>query len=183
MAETGRLGDEQVCRRLTRLDDLLGRLEQIPGQTAATAIEAVETLTEVYGEALARVMECVDDDTVRRRITDDELLRHLLVLHDLHPGSLTERVNRGLDDIRPQLRSTGVEAQLTGVDGDVARVEVSGGHGCGSSASSLEEALADSVLAMAPELSAVEARSAPPEKPVIPVDALLHKPAGHGRRP
>src|SRR3954453_17142756 len=49
-----RLADAAVRERLTGLDELLERVEQIPGPAGELALEAVSALAEIYGEALAR---------------------------------------------------------------------------------------------------------------------------------
>jgi len=121
-----RLDDPAIEPRLTRLDALLGQLEQTPGRTAALALEAVETLIEVYGEALARVTDVAGDTPpALDRLAADELLRHLLLLHCIHPDPLARRVARAVDDLRPQLRAQGADIALVGVEDDVARISLS----------------------------------------------------------
>lgn len=86
MAERPRLDGQVLASRLAWLDETLGRLEQMPGPTAETALDAVAALTEVYGEALARVMDrAAADATLTGALADDRLLGHLLTLHDIHP--------------------------------------------------------------------------------------------------
>ncbi|MFI9161311.1 NifU family protein [Kitasatospora aureofaciens] len=160
MAE-GRLDAQAVEQRLARLDELLERVEAVPGPGGEAALAAVRTLTEVYGEALARVMDLLPPEP----LLDDELLGHLLVLHDLHPEPPERRAARALQ----ALRERGVQAELAGVDGGVAEVRLTV-KGCGSSAGAVEAAVREAVLAAAPELS--EVRRAP-ERAFVPVDSLL----------
>ncbi|MEU9386197.1 NifU family protein, partial [Streptomyces sp. NPDC048279] len=80
MADPGRLDGRAVEARLARLDTLLEGLESAPGPTGGPAVEAVRLLTEVYGEALARVLDRADA-ALAGQLFDDELLDHLLVLH------------------------------------------------------------------------------------------------------
>jgi len=173
-----RLDDAAVEKRLARLDDLLDQLEQIPGRTAELAVEAVETLLEVYGEALARVTTCAGGSSdVLDALTGDELVRHLLLLHRIHPHPVEERVARAVDDVRAQLRSQGADVELVAVDGGVARVQISSA-GCGSSGSgAVEEFVREQVLTAAPELAGVDAVTPAPAPALIPVTALLRRPA------
>jgi Fe-S cluster biogenesis protein NfuA len=179
------MAEPELDARVARLDDLLGRLEQTPGATATLALEAVQALTEVYGAALARVVD-VAPPALLEAYDRDELLRHLLVLHDLHPHPVDERVRAALDRVRPYLHSHGGDVTFLGIEGDVARVRFTGHcDGCTSSTETMTAVLRDAVLAVAPELTAVDAEpaTAAPHPapahtaPVIPVDALLRRPA------
>lgn len=164
-----------VAGLLARLDETLERLEGTPGATAETALDAVTMLTEVYGEALSRMMAHISGDAAASLVEDD-LVGHLLVLHDLHPEPLERRVARTLERLRPDLKRRGLDAELVGVDGRTARVGMTGGKG-GCAAGAAEEAVREAVLAAAPELTAVEVT--PPKAPpaFVPLDALMRPPA------
>jgi Fe-S cluster biogenesis protein NfuA len=180
-----RLPDEAVQQRLSRIDELVELVEQAPGPTSEAALDVVQALVEVYGEALARMLDAAAPPAVEQML-DDELLRHLLVLHSLHPDTVEQRVRRVLDELRPEIESRGGQVELVQIDDGVARIQLSGGGcgSCGSSTDPLEEAVADSVLALAPELGSVT--SVPDEggtgvQALIPVDALFRRPATTGR--
>lgn len=174
------LTDEEVEDRLGRLDALLDQIERATGPVAGIAAQAVEALAEVYGTALARVMALAGEtpDLVSA-LVEDELVHHLLILHGVHPQSVEERIARVLDDLRPGLRSHG-EVELAGVEDGVARLRWSGrGRGCASSAAAVERVIAESVLAVAPELRGVETVPVAGQRPppaVIPVESLLRGP-------
>ncbi|MEU5723600.1 hypothetical protein [Micromonospora sp. NPDC047738] len=169
-----RLDDTVVEPRLARLDTVLGQLEQTPGRTAELALEAVELLTEVYGEALARVTDlAADSPRTLDRLTGDELLRHLLLLHRIHPDPLDRRVARAVDDLRPQLRAQGAEITLVGVQDEVARISLSASS-CGGAA--LRDLVRQQVLTFAPELSAVDVVAPAPPPALIPIANLWQRP-------
>ncbi|MEV4925428.1 NifU family protein [Streptomyces roseoverticillatus] len=179
MADPQRPGDADTVRLLARADELLGRLESLPGPTAQAALEAVRVLTEVYGEALARVVEAAGP-AFAGRLADDELLGHLLVLHGLHPEPVERRVARAVEGLRPAVRERGGDLQLVGVDGDVATVRLKTG-GCPSTTAGTTAAVRDTVLALAPELSDV--RQAPDEdrrSAFVPLDTVRVRPAAAG---
>ncbi|MER5992471.1 NifU family protein [Streptomyces viridosporus] len=182
-----RLGDDDVTARLSRIDELLEQVQTAPGPTARAAVDAVRALTEVYGEALARCLDRVDG-TVTGRLVEDDLLDHLLVLHDLHPEPPARRAARAVERLRPALRERGGDAELTGVEGRVARVRLRTpgcGSGCGSASTGIEEAVREAVLAVAPELTAVEPvpETASREAAFVPLDALSRRPAPPLGRP
>ncbi|MFE9690143.1 hypothetical protein [Micromonospora sp. NPDC005806] len=171
-----RLDDAAVEPRLARLDAVLGQLEQTPGRTAELALEAAELLTEVYGEALARVTELAADSTqALDRLTGDELLRHLLLLHRIHPDPLDRRVARAVDDLRPQLRAQGAEIALVGVQDEVARISLAASS-CGGGGAALRDLVREQVLTFAPELSAVDVVAPAPAPALIPVASLWQRP-------
>ncbi|MFI7413007.1 NifU family protein [Streptomyces sp. NPDC049627] len=185
MAEAGqepgaqRLADPAVEARLARLDELLEGLESAPGPTTRSAVEAVRLLTEVYGEALARVLDHADGQ-LAARLADDELLGHLLVLHAIHPEPVERRAARAVERLRPAVRERGGDVEWAGVDGDVARVRLTAGGGCGSgcgggSGDEVGAAVREAVLAVAPELTAVEPLPSTPAPAFVPLATLTHR--------
>ncbi|MEU9441705.1 NifU family protein [Streptomyces sp. NPDC048304] len=175
MADAGRLANPEVEARLARLNELLAGLESAQGPAGTTAVEAVRVLTEVYGEALARVLDLAAEQ-LSGQLAGDELLGHLLVLHGLHPEPPARRAERAVDRLRPAVRERGGDVELVGVDGEVARVRVSEGGGCGSGCGggpTVADAVREAVLAAAPELTAVEQLPAPPAPAFVPLDSLL----------
>jgi Fe-S cluster biogenesis protein NfuA len=179
--------DEEAEELLHRLNELLEQLERLPGPAGKLAMDAVAALSELYGTALARVMALVGGEPrLPGTLATDELLRHLLVLHGIHPLPVADRVADALDRLRPHVRLDGGALVLEGIDGGVARIVVPAGcpGGCGGPGpAALRDAIVKCVLAAAPELSDVEVRqerggSAPT---LIAAESLLRKP-GPGPR-
>jgi Fe-S cluster biogenesis protein NfuA len=169
MAE-GRLDDAAVQERVARLDELLERVEQVPGVAGELALEAVAALAEVYGEALARALGLAADP---RAFVADELLGHLLALHGIHPDPVERRAKQALSALEPAVRERGGEVELAGIDDGVAHVRLSVG-GCGSAG--VEDAVRSAVLAVAPELADVQRDVPPPAPAFVPLDSLLTRP-------
>jgi hypothetical protein len=84
MVDTPRWSNQDVRDRVELLNGMLEELESATGAAAEVALAAIEALTTIYGAALARVVEAADGPTLRR-LADDEVVGHLLVLHGLHP--------------------------------------------------------------------------------------------------
>jgi hypothetical protein len=155
--------EERAIERVRRVAALLERVAAMPGGEAA--VELVQALLDLYGEALSRVL-AAGDDRLAARLADDDLVGHLLLLHDLHPLDAAARIERALRRSRPG----GAHVAGFDVDGDVVRVRVRRG-GCGSSgdpAAALEETIRNA----APEIERVEVEEIPPPPVVISVDAL-----------
>lgn len=154
---------EELEAGLERLEDLLGRIEEMPGSAGDQAREAVASLAAVYGEALARVVAaCADTPSVVDRLASDPLLDHLLALHGVHPRSVQERVEMAMTEMHARLHDGG-SLRLEGIEDGVARVTVPAG-GCGTP--SLAPAIRDILLGRAPELEDVQAGPAPAFIPV-----------------
>lgn len=167
---SSRLDDNAVQELLARFEDEVDRVELVPGPTSDAAMDALASLAGLYGEALARVLDTLDPSVVRH-LAGDELIAHLMLLHRLHPDPAEARIDRALHEAEPFLGADG-HAELTGIDAGVARIRVAA-SGCGSSGAA--QALADIVIAEAPELAGVESESVTPKK-VIPADSLLRRP-------
>jgi Fe-S cluster biogenesis protein NfuA len=151
-----------VQEQVGRIEQLLGEIEGDP-----RALEAVAAVVELYGEALRRVMANADP-------MDDELLSHLLLVHDLHPVPVETRVRQALDDVRPYLGSHGGDVELLGVADGVARVRLQGTcDGCPSSSATLRNAIEEAVSRAAPELVGVEAEGvAEPQPQLLQIGSL-----------
>jgi Fe-S cluster biogenesis protein NfuA/nitrite reductase/ring-hydroxylating ferredoxin subunit len=156
------LDDGQLEERVGRIETLLGEIESFedPHARARTA-EMVQTLLELYGEALGRIVENVAElgsRELKDALLDDELVSHLLLLHGLHPVDVQTRVLGALDEVRPYLKSHGGNVQFLGIEGTVARVRLEGScDGCASSTMTLKLAIEEAVQKAAPELEGVEA--------------------------
>ena len=153
--------DAEVRELVGRVETLL---EQIDGDERAS--EAVQTLATLYGEALARFLAGADP-------LEDELLSHLLLVHDLHPVDVEMRVQQALDEVRPYLGSHGGDVELLAVDDGVARLRLGGTcNGCPSSTVTLRNAIEEAVMKAAPELERIEAEGAAPEPALLQIGSL-----------
>ncbi len=147
--------------------ELVGRVEGLLEQLDPKGIEAVQALVELYGEALARFVAGADP-------AQDELLTHLLLVHDLHPVDVETRVRQALDDVRPYLGSHGGDVELLGVADGVAHLRLGGTcNGCPSSTVTLRNAIEEAVMRAAPELERIDAEGvAEPQPALIQIGSL-----------
>jgi Fe-S cluster biogenesis protein NfuA len=142
--------DTEVRERVEQVEELLGAVEEDP-----RALAAVRALVELYGEGLRRI---ADRGGVSAELARDELVSHLLLIHDLHPVDLETRVAGALEDVRPYLGSHGGDVELLGVADGVARLRLNGTcDGCPSSAVTLKHSIETAIMRAAPELVGVEA--------------------------
>ncbi len=144
-----------------RIEELLNQLERSVDERAWENVQDVVSLvTELYGGGLARILELAGEDTaLRERLADDDLVASLLVLHDLHPLDLEDRVRRALDSVRPYLGSHGGDVEVLGIDGDsgVVTLRMLGScDGCASSSVTLELAVQAAIEEAAPEITRID---------------------------
>jgi Fe-S cluster biogenesis protein NfuA/nitrite reductase/ring-hydroxylating ferredoxin subunit len=178
------LDDGQLEERVSRIETLLGEIESFEDPSArAKMAEMVQTLLELYGEGLGRIVESVGrlgGDDLKDELLDDELVSHLLLLHGLHPVDVHTRVLGALDEVRPYLESHGGNVQFLGIEGAVARVRLEGScDGCASSTMTLKLAIEEAVQKAAPELEGVEAEGVAeptPQATIVAGPTLSRKP-------
>ena len=115
-------------------------------------------IVELYGEGMRRIVEKLDDagdavSGVRESLADDSVVASLLLVHDLYPVPLAERVVEGLDKIRPYLDSHGGGVELLEVTDGVARIRLEGScKTCPASSATLELAVKQALDEAAPDL-------------------------------
>jgi hypothetical protein len=126
------------------------QVERLIEEAGDECLPVISALVEMYGEGLARVVGALPADAVAK-LAEDPLVSQLLVLHDLHPVSVENRV-------REAIAGTGAYAVVLGVEGDVVRVR--------AAADSRRQAIEDAVAQAAPDLGGVEWEE-PPEPLVI----------------
>jgi Fe-S cluster biogenesis protein NfuA len=80
-----------------------------------------------------------------------------LLVHDLHPQSLDERLLGALESVRPYLKSHGGNIEVLGVTDGIARLRFQGTcKTCPSSAVTLELAVRRAVNEACPDLMGLE---------------------------
>lgn len=158
--------DDAYARSQVALaEERLSGLDALPdGLAAARAAQTVETLVGLYGQCLGRITDRLAE---RRDLLDalaaDELVGHLLLVHDLHPEPVATRVRQALADLPGP-------PELVELSEGAVRIRVQSG-GCGSAGT--EQAVRDAVAARAPEIEDVRVETGPAQGALIPVDALF----------
>ena len=168
-----------------RVEALLAELRTRAGPQAGDAAEElVGCLVELYGAGLTAIVAILgaDPDAGPRllaALAGDPLVESLLLVHDLHPLDADARIDRALEQVRAQLGAHAGVIDYLGIDDQgVAGLRLTAsGHGCGSSSSTVRQALEEAVAEAAPEVAGVhvEEVAAPPEVPLL---QIMRRPAG-----
>jgi Fe-S cluster biogenesis protein NfuA/nitrite reductase/ring-hydroxylating ferredoxin subunit len=165
--------DDVAARELVgQVEGLLEQLEALPDRVAREqANETVAALLDLYGAALERIVAEVaaadSEGRVAAALGEDELVSHVLLLHDLHPLPLEARVQDALDGVRPYLASHGGNVELKSVEEGVVQLALEGScSGCPSSTVTLKLAIEDAIHKAAPDVVEIVAEGVAPEAPV-----------------
>ena len=153
------MSDQNAEAAGERVEALLAELRAQAGpQAAATAEELVSCLVELYGAGLAEIVKIIGEDAeagprLMARLTGDPLVESLLLLHDLHPLPVADRVRRAIEAVLPQLGAHAGRVDFESVDdqGVIPLRLAPGGHGCGSSSGAVQAAIEQAGAAAAPE--------------------------------
>lgn len=159
-APDGAPGDPELVDRLQRLSD---EVEAITDPVARrTAEEMLAAVLELHGEGLARIGAALDESgdaghAIKGKLVEDNVVASLLLIHDLYPVGLEERVREALDGVRPYMESHGGDVEILSVTDGVAHLKLAGScDGCPASASTLELAIKQALEESAPDLVGLE---------------------------
>jgi Fe-S cluster biogenesis protein NfuA/nitrite reductase/ring-hydroxylating ferredoxin subunit len=142
-----------------RLQKLLAQVEALPYPGAKELIQdCMESVLGFYGAALKRILQVVSEDgsegrKVFRNLIRDDVVKGVLLIHDLHPLNLEARLLEALDKVRPYLKSHGGNVELISLENNVARLRLQGTcQSCASSSVTLELAIRHAIEQACPDL-------------------------------
>src|ERR1700721_2860338 len=122
-----------------RVEKLAARLQSAGDpEIRATALDLVQSVVELHGAALQRLVDSLTRTPAGQQILsealENDLISSMLLLHNLHPDDLETRVLRGIEKVRPYLKSHGGDVELTSTLDGIVRLRLHGS--CGSCPSS-----------------------------------------------
>jgi Fe-S cluster biogenesis protein NfuA/nitrite reductase/ring-hydroxylating ferredoxin subunit len=148
---------------LDRVQSLSAQIEELAdGRAQELAHELVAAVIAMYGDGLRRIMEVIADSgtaapSILDSLAEDGAVGSLLLIHDLYPVPLAERVSEALDTVRPYMESHGGNVKLLGLEDGVARIALEGScNGCAASKATLELAIKQAFEEHAPDLAGLE---------------------------
>ena len=147
---------------IQRVEELTAQVERMPDPASRRAAEdLMAAVIDMYGLGLARIVEILDADEssgeIKQRLVDDGVVASLMLIHDLYPVPIDERVAEGLDNVRPYMESHGGNVELISLEDGVLRLRLEGScDGCPASSSTLELAIKTALEEAAPDLVSIE---------------------------
>jgi Fe-S cluster biogenesis protein NfuA/nitrite reductase/ring-hydroxylating ferredoxin subunit len=151
---------EDLVRRVQELQEALDCATD--SATRELAEELVSCVVGMYGAGLERILAALHGagdpgERIAAALTDDELVATLLLIHDLHPVPLADRVQGALDSVRPYMESHGGNVELLSLENGVARIHLRGScSDCSASSVTLELAIKQALEEAAPDLAGLE---------------------------
>jgi Fe-S cluster biogenesis protein NfuA/nitrite reductase/ring-hydroxylating ferredoxin subunit len=151
---------EELLERVQRLSERVERLEDPAARDAAQ--DLVAAILEMHGAGLATIGGVLDEagpagEAAKAKLVADPVVASLLLIHDLYPVPLEQRVGEALEEVRPYMESHDGNVELLGVEDGVVRLRLAGScDGCPASASTLELAIKEALEKAAPDLAGLE---------------------------
>jgi Fe-S cluster biogenesis protein NfuA/nitrite reductase/ring-hydroxylating ferredoxin subunit len=172
--------DSDVNAYGERLQKLLAEVEALPYPGARELIQdCMGAVLGFYGAGLKRILQVVSEDgaegrKVFRDLIQDDVIKGILLIHDLHPLDLEGRLLEALDKVRPYLKSHGGNVQLISLEKNIARLRLQGTcQSCASSSVTLELAIRHAIEQACPDLAHFEVEGVTEEKPAASL--LAHR--------
>ena len=170
---------------IKRIGGLVQEMESIADPVVrAVAKDLVQSLMELHGAALEKILETVAASgepgmAIIDRLGRDTLVSSVLILYGLHPEEVETRVVNAVDRVQPQLRKQGCEVELLSVNGGAIRLRVEmGTHTCGSTAKTVLATLEGAMYDAAPDLVSlvIEGLEEKPSSGFVALGSLIAAP-------
>lgn len=149
--------DKELNQLGARIEDLVRRVENIADPAVrANVVTLLQSLLELHGQAFARVLDLLSQQgesgrVIVERLAHDDLVAGILLLYDIHPDGLRNRVQKAVTEMQPQVRASGGSVELLAVEDGAVRMRLTAsGNGCGSGA--LEKTIRDFIYSAAPDV-------------------------------
>ncbi len=146
---------------LRRIEELVSDLESLPpSRTQETARILVESVLDLHGLALARmlgeIMRAPQGEALLQQFAEDERIRAVLLLHGLHPEEIDGRVRKALEGLAERLAACGLAVELAQVSAGRALLKARATAPGGAFPPGLRDEIEAALLEAAPDLEAVE---------------------------
>jgi Fe-S cluster biogenesis protein NfuA len=154
-----------------RIEKLAAKLETGGDpEIRAAALDLVQSVVELHGVALQHLIDAITETRQGEIALDgaleDDLVASMLLLHGLHPDDIETRVRRGMEKVRPYLKSHGGDVELASVRDGIVRLVLHGSCGsCPSSSLTLKTAVEDALFEAAPDIVEIVAENADSSHP------------------
>jgi len=175
------LTSEQFHERMERVGQRIAELSAHPEDpTSLAAVDLLATFGNLHGAGLQRMLALVKAGGAAYRpllekFAQDDLIRSLLLYHDLHPVDVQSRLEEVVDAFRPLVAGYGGSLSLTDVSSERVTIRLQMDRPrSGSPVAMVKELLTNAVLVAAPDVAEVRFNDETPSD--LPIVQL---PIGH----
>ena len=167
-------GNNDLQARLGSIEQLLQKIESAADPVLRAMVrELTETVMSLHGAGLERIVASLraDGESALLRLTGDDLVSSLLILHGLHPLTIHERIHEALE----KLRSNGASLQLLSLEDGAVRIRIAGRV--------RKQTVEDAVYQAAPDLASLMIEDADDKQGFVPLEMLVRNqrvPVGEG---
>ncbi len=158
-----KLEETKFGQQMRRVETLVEEIENSADPVVrAKTLELIQTLMDFHGAGIGRMMEITANTgaagyAIFGDFAGDELVASLLLLYDLHPRGIEERIEQAIEKVRPSLNLHEGGVELLGVSDGVVKLRLQGScDGCPSSALTLKHTIEEAIYAAAPDIVAIE---------------------------
>lgn len=162
--------------RLRQVESLIGELQGTADPAVCDLVrQLTRTLLEMHQKGLERLWQHVENSgaagmAIRDTLLTDPLVANLLVLHNLHPTDLADRLTAGIAQAQDFVQAQSGTLQVASIADNAVRLQLTPScSACNSSSAEiLQERVEELILAVAPDAVeiAVEVVSTPMNSPL-----------------
>lgn len=172
--------DTEVDPSSLPIGQQIERLHTIADPVArSAATDLVASVLELHRSALQRMLELLrqtastDAAKVLAVLENDELVRAVLLLHDLHSKTASERMEQVLKDLQPRLAKYGATAEVIRADETSIRIRIGGMEkGCGSTSEMVRSMVESSLTEAAPDAGDIVVESVEIDRSFVRVESI-----------
>ena len=152
--------------QMERVEKLAAKLKSAGDpEIRAAALDLVQSVIELHGTALQHMLDSFsrtrEGEQALSDAINDDLVASMLLLHGLHPDDIETRIIRGIEKVRPYLKSHGGDVELISVRDGIARLRLHGSCGsCPSSSITLKSAVEAALFEAAPDIVEIVSENA-----------------------
>jgi hypothetical protein len=154
------IDEEKLRHRVQRISDLVQRLDSVADAgLKAQSRELMESVMDLHGEAIERIMQSIHDigeagQPILDALSVDPVITSVLLLYGLHPLDFETRVRQAIEKAQPVLRQYGAGAEVTSAMGGAVRIRLRGIDSA-FTARTVKSAVEEELYAAAPDATSV----------------------------
>lgn len=120
---------EEAERIIERLNLLVEEIEDYPdAEVREKTLDVIQIILSLHGETLHRILKTLDElpqkEQILSRLLADEVIRSILIIHNLMPEDLQTRIAGAVETMRPFLVVQGCDIKFLGIEDGAARMRL-----------------------------------------------------------